>query len=176
MNNLNIQILSRRDMQNMFKTQDLSKHLVVSINDSSIEKKHMQQFKCKCKQMLSLHFSDLNDSELNYYLNKNIIIPKKIHMKKILKFTDNDEPVIVHCFAGIARSSASAYLIACQRTNDPNEAIKVLDPKLHYPNKYLIKLGAEILNNPYIVECFEKWNYDMIQKNKDQFDDILNYN
>lgn len=51
---------------------------------------------------------------------------------------------IVSCRAGISRSSAIAYLLACKRTS-PEEAIQLLLPSKHFPNELILKYGMEIL-------------------------------
>ncbi len=65
--------------------------------------------------------------------------------------------VIVHCTGGISRSSAIAYLIACRRTGKPTEAIKILNPKIHWPNDTIVKIGAKIFGDEEIKHTYDRW-------------------
>ncbi len=55
----------------------------------------------------------------------------------------NGKPFIVQCTAGISRSSAVAVLIKC--LENPKEALKVINPAIHCPNKLVLDLGEKIL-------------------------------
>lgn len=83
-------------------------------------------------------------------------LPKKEDIEDILKWAEGKEKLLCACHAGRSRSSACAYLILCSRMK-PSEAITVLNPDRHSPNQLIVKYGAEILNNPKIVEEFKDW-------------------
>lgn len=70
---------------------------------------------------------------------------------KALQFSMDHEDLIVACAAGISRSSALAYVIA--RTRMPKEeALKILSPDLHWPNRHVLKIGEEIIGYPVLDE------------------------
>lgn len=65
---------------------------------------------------------------------------------------------IVACKQGVSRSAAIAFLMECQKKS-PEEAIKLLDEKKHYPNELILKFGLELIGdsikNP-VREFFKK--------------------
>jgi predicted protein tyrosine phosphatase len=71
-------------------------------------------------------------------------------MKDILEFTaplTSQDKLLVHCLAGVSRSTAVACGILCQHGLTPNEAIQYvlsIRPQAH-PNEYILQLFDEIL-------------------------------
>ena len=53
---------------------------------------------------------------------------------------------IVCCKQGISRSSAIAFLIE-SNISSPEEAIKILDERKHFPNELILKHGMDILGD-----------------------------
>lgn len=50
--------------------------------------------------------------------------PMATHVENVLKFVadwDRADPILVHCYAGISRSTATAYTIACALNPDTDE-------------------------------------------------------
>jgi predicted protein tyrosine phosphatase len=50
--------------------------------------------------------------------------PSRIHMDKLLAFSrdwDARQPLLIHCWAGISRSMASAYAVLCDRAGPGRE-------------------------------------------------------
>jgi len=44
------------------------------------------------------------------------VLPEAAHLDELLKFVhswDRAEPMVIHCFAGVSRSTAAAYIAAC---------------------------------------------------------------
>jgi predicted protein tyrosine phosphatase len=44
------------------------------------------------------------------------VLPEATHLDELLKFVhawDRAEPMLIHCFAGVSRSTAAAYIAAC---------------------------------------------------------------
>jgi predicted protein tyrosine phosphatase len=74
--------------------------------------------------------------------------PEQSDIEDILNWVKVIQPknLMVHCWAGVSRSSATAYVIACT-IMEPEEAIKLLIPGKHIPNEMIIEYGASILNN-----------------------------
>ena len=51
--------------------------------------------------------------------------PEREHVDRLLAFArgwDRDAPILIHCWAGISRSMASAYVILCDRLGHGREA------------------------------------------------------
>lgn len=82
------------------------------------------------------------------------IMPKKQDFKAVLNWSKDKDDLLVHCYAGISRSAAVAYLIECTR-KPPDEAVKILNRSLHYPNRLIVEMGANILGNPDILKELE---------------------
>ena len=49
-----------------------------------------------------------------------------------------------------------AYLIACQERGAA-EAIKLLDPIRHRPNRLVVSIGDSLLNVPDVIGQFDDW-------------------
>ena len=52
------------------------------------------------------------------------LAPSDAHIEKVLNFVrgwDRSAPMVVHCYAGISRSTASAYAAACALNTDSDE-------------------------------------------------------
>jgi len=91
----------------------------------------------------SVYFQDID------FISKtsNLISPKKNQIKSILdwaknKYQENNKMFVVHCFAGISRSSAVAMLINYIANGD---LFAPYDVRFHSPNKLILEFGAEIL-------------------------------
>jgi predicted protein tyrosine phosphatase len=62
-----------------------------------------------------------------------------------------NEPLLIHCYAGISRSTAIAWLIAYDRLKDRPDAVRrafeivrELRPMMH-PNRHVLMVGLEVL-------------------------------
>ena len=58
-------------------------------------------------------------------LNDGYICPDEALVQRMLAFAedwDATEPMLVHCWAGISRSTATAYTLACERNPDGRRA------------------------------------------------------
>ncbi|MBU2532849.1 MAG: protein tyrosine phosphatase [Alphaproteobacteria bacterium] len=54
-----------------------------------------------------------------------LVHPEPHHIEKLIDFAEywnKDGPLVVHCLAGISRSTASAYIIACALNRDVAES------------------------------------------------------
>ena len=71
-------------------------------------------------QRLLLRFNDINAPRDGY------IAPDAGHVDAILAFSrawPGRRPLLIHCLAGISRSTAAAYIIACDRAGPGSERI-----------------------------------------------------
>lgn len=81
-----------------------------------------------------------------------IFPPSSEHVAELLAFVeqwDPDEPLLVHCRAGIGRSTAAAFVAACQRNPEASErqialALRSASP-LARPNERVVRLADELL-------------------------------
>ena len=79
--------------------------------------------------------------------------PGVLDVKRILNFTSEltaKDKVLVHCRAGVSRSTAIAYAILCQHSSPGEEMenllhVQTLRP-LVFPNRLIIKLADKVLN------------------------------
>jgi predicted protein tyrosine phosphatase len=80
------------------------------------------------------------------------ILPADHHVRTLLKFVgdwDQAEPLLIHCFAGVSRSTAAAFITACalNPARDENEiarAIRAVSPTAT-PNARLVALADNVL-------------------------------
>jgi predicted protein tyrosine phosphatase len=78
--------------------------------------------------------------------------PEEGHVLSILEFGrgwDERSPLLVHCFAGISRSSATAFILACERNPHVEEEdiawrLRRAAPHAN-PNRRLVRLADDIL-------------------------------
>ena len=101
------------------------------------------------------------------------VLPDTTHLEDLLGFVhawDRAEPMVIHCFAGVSRSTAAAYIAACALAPARDEfaiakALRAASPTAS-PNARLIALADAALGrrgrmNEAIVsigrgaECFE---------------------
>jgi predicted protein tyrosine phosphatase len=82
-----------------------------------------------------------------------LIAPDIDCVTRLLDFSrtwDASGPMVVHCFAGISRSTASAFVIACDRNPDVAErqiALTLRRAAPHaLPNRRIVALADDILN------------------------------
>ena len=81
-----------------------------------------------------------------------LIAPDAAMVEEVLAFGrswDVAAPMIVHCWAGISRSTASAFAIACARAPDADEleialAMRRASPSA-FPNRRIVALADDIL-------------------------------
>jgi predicted protein tyrosine phosphatase len=101
------------------------------------------------------------------------VLPDATHLDELLGFVhawDRAEPMVIHCFAGISRSTAAAYIAACALSPNRDEftiarALRAASPTAS-PNARLVALADASLGrrgrmNEAIAhigrgeECFE---------------------
>jgi predicted protein tyrosine phosphatase len=80
------------------------------------------------------------------------VLPDVAHLEDLLGFIrawDRAEPMVIHCFAGVSRSTAAAYIAACALKPAGDEfviakAIRAASPTAS-PNSRLVALADEAL-------------------------------
>ena len=118
---------------------------VITIEDS-LEDNPLRINNELCLQLV-LCFDDISIPVDNY------ILPQKKHIEKALDFADSigNGSLIIHCVAGISRSSAIALAIIAKSLGigKEDQAIKELQILNPYclPNKLVVKLADEILGH-----------------------------
>jgi predicted protein tyrosine phosphatase len=78
--------------------------------------------------------------------------PTEAHVEKLIDFVtswNRSAPIVVHCYAGISRSTAGAFIAACALNPNRNEesiarAIRSFSPTAQ-PNIRLVSLADDIL-------------------------------
>src|SRR5204862_453737 len=99
---------------------------------------------------LCLRFDDIVEPR------SRMLLPTKPQVEQALKFAKGKDKLLVSCRAGQGRSVAMAYLIAC-RENGTNEAIALLNPTRHRPNRLVVSLGDMLLDLPDVLDQFDAW-------------------
>ena len=101
------------------------------------------------------------------------VLPDELHVRALLDFVDRWDrrsPLLMHCFAGVSRSTAAAFVAACSLMPDHSEtdiaqALRLASPSAS-PNMRIVELGDLLLgrNGRMIaaiaqvgrgVDCFE---------------------
>ncbi|MBV2142699.1 tyrosine phosphatase family protein [Falsochrobactrum sp. TDYN1] len=95
---------------------------------------------------LSLIFNDIIEPR------DGLVLPNRTHVEQLLDFAedwDRAQPLLIHCYAGISRSTASAYIVALALNPSGDEVefakmLRRLSPSAT-PNMRLIELADGIL-------------------------------
>ena len=80
------------------------------------------------------------------------VAPSEQHIEKVLAFVrgwDRNAPLVVHCYAGISRSTASAFAAACMLNPHKDEIsiarqIRSASP-IAQPNRLIVSLADKVL-------------------------------
>jgi len=99
------------------------------------------------KRHLRLGMYDISIPEVG------MVAPDARMVERVLAFAqdwDERAPMVVHCWAGISRSTASAFAIACERNPHADElkialAMRKASPSA-FPNRRIVALADDILN------------------------------
>ena len=84
--------------------------------------------------------------------------PTKEKVEEIVNWVEERQPknLMVHCWAGVSRSSATAFILSC-KFNSPEDAFNLLDPKKHMPNLMIMDYGLDLLNDTEAVKWYRKF-------------------
>jgi predicted protein tyrosine phosphatase len=118
-------------------------HLVTLIKDGTrVERPHS----ISADRHLFLTFDDIVAP------TEGLTAPAQEHAEELLSFVgrwDQRRPIVVHCFAGISRSTAAAFITLCALRPERNEAelarsLRVASPSAT-PNILLVELADRLL-------------------------------
>ena len=123
---------------------------VISIRDSHSNYCPVDEIQHLCKDLFRVKFDDVYSDR---YKTKYQKLATLEDIENIIEFANGKENILVHCFAGVSRSSAVAYVICCTRES-PWDAIQKLNLENHLPNDHVVRLGAKLLKNPDIWKAF----------------------
>ena len=81
-----------------------------------------------------------------------LVHPAPEHIEQILRFArdwDHDGDLVVHCWAGISRSSAAAFISACE-LNEPGKETRIAEAiraasRTATPNKLMVALADDVM-------------------------------
>jgi predicted protein tyrosine phosphatase len=96
---------------------------------------------------LKLGVNDVLDAHPNH------IAPEPYHVERLIRFIEGwsgADPLLVHCWAGISRSSATAFIALCMNNPDASEAaiaraMRRTAPHIH-PNRRIVAFADTILD------------------------------
>jgi len=81
-----------------------------------------------------------------------LVTPSEDHIEKVLAFVrgwDRQAPLVVHCFAGISRSTASAFAAACALNPHRDEVMIARQMRraspTAFPNRLIVSLADRVL-------------------------------
>ncbi len=101
-------------------------------------------------EVLHLDFMD------SHFPRESVKVATKEDIIKAINFAKKHGDVLVCCHGGISRSSALAYIIECMEVH-PAMAVNIWSKQRHHPNRLIVNLGEEILENPNIGKYYTKW-------------------
>jgi predicted protein tyrosine phosphatase len=100
------------------------------------------------------------------------IVPREDHVRAVLAFVRKGEPTLIHCHAGVSRSSAMAIIAAIATGCEVTDAVAAADPVLVAPNPWLLGHGDAVLTLPpgtlstAVRERWERWAASPNARNK----------
>lgn len=98
-----------------------------------------------CERHLELSFHDITETK------PGLVAPDRTIMQEILDFAREarNRKILIHCWAGISRSSAAAYVIACDRNSgferDIADELRRRAPSVT-PNRLMVALADDLLD------------------------------
>ena len=107
------------------------------------------------------HRVDINDIDV---ATDGLIAPLAHHVRGVIQFAsvwDQQAPMLVHCYAGISRSTAAAYISLCALNPDADEAA-IADALRHAsptasPNRLMIHHADQLLcRNGRMIVAIER--------------------
>jgi predicted protein tyrosine phosphatase len=120
-----------------------SRHVVTLIRDLT---RIVRPPSIAAENHLILNIDDIEEA------SEGMITPEEAHVGELLEFVrrwERKTPIVVHCFAGISRSTAAAFITACALAPTRNEleiakAIRAASPTAS-PNPRIVGFGDRLL-------------------------------
>ncbi|HAK62154.1 MAG: tyrosine phosphatase family protein [Pseudomonadota bacterium] len=92
-----------------------------------------------------------------------LTVPAEAHIRELLTFLDSwdrNAPMLIHCWAGISRSTAAAYIALCHLNEvDEFQAARLLRARARHaqPNRLLVALADKLMSRQgRMIEAVEE--------------------
>jgi predicted protein tyrosine phosphatase len=126
-----------------------ARHVVTLVRDEELIRREREALRgngVKPEDHLWLEMDDIAE-EMD-----GMIAPSEQHIEQLIVFLkrwDRAQPMVVHCYAGISRSTAAAFIAACAISPERDEAeiaarLRAASPTA-YPNRRLVALADRYL-------------------------------
>lgn len=111
------------------------------------------------KPTLTLMFDDISEPALGYQPPNRSQVVEIVDFAKTQVFSRNASSVIIHCDAGISRSSAAAVIVAATVTDTVESYIASMfyEGYMYHPNYRMIKLFEEMTGREDISPLLRKY-------------------
>jgi len=154
-----IQVCARYEVKDFLEEQETPKDwLVVSVREYAEKDRELpdiDEWKEMPGEVLPLYMDDIPWS------NRRIEgAPLIQDVGRVIKTCTRQRRILVHCFAGVSRSSALAYIIACAASGSAKAALSVLNAADHEPNEIIVHYGARLLGSDRIWDEMKNWGPD----------------
>jgi predicted protein tyrosine phosphatase len=134
------------------KTYDVI--LIVNTGRKYDNEEYLSEIKRQANRVCELMFDDIEFHRDNHRM----VEPSQV--REAVNFAADKDNLVVCCTAGMGRSAALAYVVACSKM-EPAEAVTILDPNRHTPNEKVIFLGDTIVDAPTMLECYARFKDEM---------------
>lgn len=118
-------------------------HLVSLINDSTLV---IRPDSILEDNHLFLGINDITEAQ------EGMVLPAEEHVRQLIDFAeawDRERPIVIHCYAGISRSTAAAFITLCVVQPDRDEreiALRMREAsRFATPNSLLVAIADEML-------------------------------
>jgi predicted protein tyrosine phosphatase len=136
----------------VLEARDIVKQYPNKLNVISVEKTETVDPNL-CKNHIHLKMDDVDDAVINKWDNqlkqKGTKYPEKQHVLDAIEFDKKHTVDMIHCHAGISRSTAIGYAILRSRGMNKPDAMKMVHEIQPYamPNRRLVRFVDEIYGN-----------------------------
>ena len=136
-------------------TENVTEYNIISLLNPEARETAEQIFSHYRENYKSQHIEYFHDISLPV---TGLQMPEKEQIRRIINYAGNHKVDIVNCHYGCCRSSAVAYVVRCIEM-PPEQAMAIIDPHIHLPNRRIVKLGAEILGISDMLSVCDKYIY-----------------